>query len=150
MEVPILESRQALRVDLWAQALQHGLADDFSALVDGDLNNFVPGRCGELPGVDHRVESRDGERRANFIAVELTAAQGSVGKTSLRAVSKRGERLGFRLVLLFGASDWRLRCRQFRLLRESVPGQFLSETLMPVTLSGEIGGATSAVVWVFT
>ena len=112
--MPVLECCEALRIDVGTEALEHGFADDLSALVDGNFDDFVSGRGGKLPRKDDRIGGRDGKRGTDLIAVELAASERSIGKTRLRAVAESGECLGFRLVLLFSASYGRLRSRQSR------------------------------------
>jgi hypothetical protein len=147
--VPVLECCEALRIDVGTETLEHGFADDLAALVDGNFDDFVAGRGGELPREDNRIGGRDGKRGADLIAVELAASERSIGKTRLRAVAESGERLGFRPVLLFSASYGRLRSLQFRELRRSLPSQLLCKALVLVPFGGEIGRAVTAVVGIF-
>src|SRR6266702_2922313 len=89
MEVPILQRRQALRIDVNAKALKHGLSCDFSTLVDRDFDNFVARRCRELPRINDRIIGGDGQSRANLLSIQLTPVQRSVGKSSPSAVTER-------------------------------------------------------------
>src|SRR5579863_2115297 len=102
MEMPVLESREALVVDVGAKALQHGGVDDLSALVNRDLDDFIARRIRQLPGIDHRIRSRGRKGWANFVPVELAPGQRSVGKSGLCAVTHRRECLCLGIVLGLG------------------------------------------------
>src|SRR5579872_1470869 len=54
LEAPVIECRQALGIDVGTEALQHSLADNLAACVDGDFDNLVARIVGKLPGVDNR------------------------------------------------------------------------------------------------
>src|SRR5580700_737110 len=87
MKVPVFQRRQALVIDVSAKALENGLADDFSAFVDGDFDNLVAAGVGQLPGVDHWIGSRNRQSRPNFVTVVGAANEGSVGGTCLGAMT---------------------------------------------------------------
>ena len=79
MEVPVLQCCETLGIDVGAEACEHRFADDLSALVDGDFDDFVSRRVGQLPRVDYGIRSRDRQGRANLVAEEGAANERSVG-----------------------------------------------------------------------
>ena len=69
METPVLERCEALVIDLGTQALENRFSRDLATLIDGYLDHLVAGTGWQLPGIDHGIGSRDGESRADLIAV---------------------------------------------------------------------------------
>src|ERR1700726_2196414 len=88
VKVPVVQCSQALVIDVRAQALQHSFTNDFAALVDGDLNDLVARRRRQLPRVDGRIRSRDGQSGTNLVPGKRATTQGSIRKTRLRAVAQ--------------------------------------------------------------
>src|ERR1700687_1016672 len=83
MKVPIVQRCQALVIDIRTQALQHSFTDNLAPFIDGDFNDLVTRRRRQLPRVDGRVRSRDGESRTNLVPRKSAAAQRSITKTRL-------------------------------------------------------------------
>ena len=148
MEMPVGQSGETLRVNIWSEALQDSFVDDLSAFVNCDLDNFIAGNRGKLPGVDHRVGSHDGKRGTDLIAIKLPLTECPIGKSCLRAVTKGGECLRHRFILLSGASKRGLWRGKFGEFFGSAPRQLLSEALALVALGSEIGRAARALVWI--
>src|SRR5579862_7108524 len=67
LEAPILQCCKALAIDIRAKALQHGLADDFAALVDGDFDDLVTRGVRQLPWINTGIGRRDWQRGPNLV-----------------------------------------------------------------------------------
>src|ERR1700758_3612328 len=147
MKMPIVQRRQALVIDIRPQALQYSFTDDLAALIDGDFNDLVARGRRQLPRVDRRIRSRDGESRTNLVPGKSAAAQRSIRKTSLCAVAQGGKSLSLRVIFRIGAGPGILRGWQSRGLGRCLPVYlFVAEPLMTVALRSRIGRALAAVV----
>src|ERR1700686_45751 len=122
VKVPVVQRGQALVIDVRTQALQHSFTDNLAALIDGDFNDLVARGCWQLPRVDGRIRSRDGESRTNLVPGKSAAAQGSIRKTRLCAVTQGGKGLSLRVIFRIGAGQSILRGWQFRRLGRRFPG----------------------------
>jgi len=92
LKVPVFQRRQTLIVDGGAEALQHGLADDLSAFVDGDFDDYFALGVWPLPRVDHGIRSSNGQSGPNLVSIHGAAGQATVGKSRRRAVTRLRER----------------------------------------------------------
>src|ERR1700686_813268 len=122
VKAPVVERCQALVIDIRAQALQHSFTDNLAALIDGDFNDLVTRRRRQLPRVDGRIRSRDGESRTNLVPGKSAAAQRSIRKTRLCTVTQGGKGLSLRVIFRISAGQSILRGWQFRRLGRRFPG----------------------------
>jgi hypothetical protein len=102
--MPVFEGGQTLVIDIGAKAVEHDFVSDLSALVDGDLDNLVPGRSGQLPRPHAEIRGGDGQGGTNLVAIQRALRQGAVCRSGLRAVPERGKRLSFCLACSSQAS----------------------------------------------
>jgi len=146
LKAPALKGCKASGVDFGTEALQHDLAGDFSAFINRDFYDLIPGRLGQLPGVDDGIRSRDRKSRAYFVAKERPTVQSSVGHPGLCAMTQSRKRLS--VGGIFGVSAGkRMRWRQFCKLGGCFPSQFfMTKPLLPVALGRGIRGTMGAVV----
>ena len=69
LKAPVFQRGQEFFVQLGAHAVQNGLAYDFSALVDRDLDHDVAFGVWQFPRIDHGIHGGDGQSGTNLIAV---------------------------------------------------------------------------------
>ena len=95
----------------------------------------LPGESGNCHGINNRIGRGDRKCRANLVAVQAALIQCAVRKPGLRAVAHGRQSLGFRVVLVLRLNLCRLLSGQLGQLRRNFQRQFLTESLMTVSLA---------------
>lgn len=103
--MPVFKGGETLVVDIGAKAVEHDFVSNLAALVDGDFDDLVSRRGGQLPRPYAGIGGGDGQGRANLVAIQGALSQGAVVGSGLRAVAEGGERLRFGVVFGFGLGD---------------------------------------------
>src|SRR6202008_5098116 len=103
-EAPVFERRQNLRVNRRTHALDYGLADDGSALIDHNLNHYIS-FCNstEVVGIDARLGGDSWQRRTNLLVRGSSLGERSIGRTGGGCRSGCGRLLGSLAFHLGGA-----------------------------------------------
>lgn len=105
MEMPVFEGGQTLVIDIRAKAVEHEFVSDLAALVDGDFDDLVAGRGGQLPGPHAGIRGGDGQGGTNLVAVQRALSQSTVSGSGLRSVAEGGKRLRLGIVFGFGLGN---------------------------------------------
>src|SRR5579863_5039273 len=79
MEVPTVERSEKFFIELRSHAVYHRFADNFSTLVNRNLDHHVAFGVRQFPRVNHWIGRSDWKGRTNLVAINRAAGQRSIG-----------------------------------------------------------------------